>query len=144
MSIDSEKLRQAQQAEFGPYFEYLSNPKKKPSSSESRTSMSYYSENRGLYIGLISPIIFVKEVRSAINLWFPAPVYPWCCTHAMSTPCQGDISLTSIRLTKCAIDFGGRRYITTSKFGAMAGKHVNGVNQTSMPSDQVTSRPPTP
>ena len=30
MSIDSEKLRQAQQAEFGPYFEYLSDPKKQP------------------------------------------------------------------------------------------------------------------
>ena len=27
MSIDPEKLRQAQQAEFGPYFEYLSDPK---------------------------------------------------------------------------------------------------------------------
>ena len=43
MSIDSEKPRQAQPAEFGPYFEYLSDPKKQPPSSESRTSMSYYS-----------------------------------------------------------------------------------------------------
>ena len=46
MSItDPEKLRQTQQAEFGPYFEYLSDPKKQPPSSESRTSMSYDSEN---------------------------------------------------------------------------------------------------
>ena len=41
MSIDPEKLRQTQQAEFGPYFEYLCDPKKRPPSSESRTSMSY-------------------------------------------------------------------------------------------------------
>ena len=34
MSIDPEKLRQAQQAEFGPYFEYLCDPKKRPPSSE--------------------------------------------------------------------------------------------------------------
>ena len=67
MSIDPEKRRQAQQAEFEPYFEYLCDPKKRPPSSESRTSMSYYSENGGL-LGLISPVIFVKEVRSAINL----------------------------------------------------------------------------
>ena len=45
MSIDPEQLRQAQQAEFEPYFEYLSHPKKQPPSSESRTSTSYYSEN---------------------------------------------------------------------------------------------------
>ena len=44
MSIGPEKLRQAQQAEFGPYFEYLSDPKEQPPSSQSRTSMSYYSE----------------------------------------------------------------------------------------------------
>ena len=68
MSINPEKLRQAQQTEFGPYFEYLSDPKKQPPSSESSTSMSYYSENGGLYICLISPVIFVKEVRYAINL----------------------------------------------------------------------------
>ena len=47
MSIDPEKLRQAQQAEFGPYSQYLSDPKKRPPASESRTSMSYYSENGG-------------------------------------------------------------------------------------------------
>ena len=34
MSIDPEKLRQAQQAEFGPYFEYLSDPKKEPPSRD--------------------------------------------------------------------------------------------------------------
>ena len=48
MSIYPEKLIQAQQAEFGPYFEYLSDPKKRPPSSEPRTSMAYYSENGGL------------------------------------------------------------------------------------------------
>ena len=46
-SIDSKKLRQAQQAKFGPYFEYLSDPKKQPTSSKSRTSMSYYGTIRG-------------------------------------------------------------------------------------------------
>ena len=56
------------------------------------------------------------------------PAYPWCCTHAMITSCLVDISLTNIRLTKCAIDFGGRRYITTSKLGAMTATLVNGVN----------------
>ena len=48
ITMDPEKLRQAQQAEFGPYFEYLWDLKKRPPSSESRTSMSYYSENEGL------------------------------------------------------------------------------------------------
>ena len=48
MSIDPEKLRQAQQAEFGAYFKYLSDPKKQPPRSESGTSMSYYRENGGL------------------------------------------------------------------------------------------------
>ena len=37
-----------------------------------------------------------------------------------------DISLTNIRLTKCAIDYGGRRYITTSKLGVVTAKLVNG------------------
>ena len=68
MSIDLEKLRQAQQDKFGPYFEYISDPRKQPPSSGSRTSMSYYSQDGGLYIGFISPVIFVDEVRSAINL----------------------------------------------------------------------------
>ena len=48
MSIYLEKLRQVQQAEFEPYFEYLSDPKKQPPSSQSRTSVSYYSENGSL------------------------------------------------------------------------------------------------
>ena len=68
MSIDPEKLRQTQQAEFGPYFEYLCDPKKRPPSSESRTSMLYYSENGGLLYRPYLPVIFVKEVRSAIDL----------------------------------------------------------------------------
>ena len=66
-SIDPEKLRQAQ-AEFGPYFEYLCDPKKRPPSSESRTSMSYYSENGGLLYRSYLPGHLLKEVRSAINL----------------------------------------------------------------------------
>ena len=55
MSIDSEKLRQAQQAE-----------------RLCRTIV----KTGVLYIGLISPGIFMKEARFAINLWFPAPVNP--------------------------------------------------------------------
>ena len=43
MSIDPEKLTQTQQAEFRPYFEYLSDPNKQPSSNESITPMLYYS-----------------------------------------------------------------------------------------------------
>ena len=46
----------------------------------------------------------------------------------MITICQGDISLINTRLTKSAIYFGGRRNITTPKFGATASKNVNGVN----------------
>ena len=48
MSIDPEKLRQAQQAEFGPYFEHLCDPKKRLPSSLSRTSLSHYSQNGDL------------------------------------------------------------------------------------------------
>ena len=36
-----------------------------------------------------------------------------------------DISLTNTRLTKSAIDFGGRRYITTSKLGARIARPAN-------------------
>ena len=70
MSIDPEKLRQAQQAEFGSYFEYLSDPKKRPPSSESITSTICRTivKTGAFYIGFISLVIFVKEVRSAINL----------------------------------------------------------------------------
>ena len=64
MSIHEEKLRQAQQAEFGPYFEYICDPKKRPPSSECRTIV----KTGAFYTGLISPVIFVREVRSAINL----------------------------------------------------------------------------
>ena len=46
----------------------------------------------------------------------------------MITPCLVDISLTNIRLTKCAVDFGGRHYITTSNLDALTAKLVNGVN----------------
>ena len=46
----------------------------------------------------------------------------------MITPCLVDISLTNIRLTKCAIHFGGRRYTTTSKLGVAIVTFVNGGN----------------
>ena len=98
-------------------------------------------KTENFYKGLISPVIFVKEVRSAINLRFPAPVSPWCYTNAMITLCLVDISFTNTRLTKPAIDFGGRRHITTSQLGARIvmpandGKH--GIADPSYP--QVTS-----
>ena len=44
------------------------------------------------------------------------------------TPCLVDILLTNKRLAKCAIDFGGRRYTTTPKIGAITAQHANGVN----------------
>ena len=75
--LDLEKLRQAQHAEFGPYLEYLGisiGPEETTAIKrvKSRTSMLYYSivvKTGAFYIiGVISPAIFVKEVRSAINL----------------------------------------------------------------------------
>ena len=53
--VDSEKLGQAQQAEFGPYFEYLSVPEKQPLSSKSRTSVSYYIVKTGAFYKVLSP-----------------------------------------------------------------------------------------
>ena len=108
----------------------LPDPKKKSPSSESRTFMSYYSENGGLLYRSYSSghlrkrSIFCDE----LDLWFPAPLYPWCCTHAMITPCLMGISLTDMRLTKRVIDFGGRRYIITSKLGALIAALVSDVN----------------
>ena len=133
MSIDSVKLRQAQQAEFGTYFEYIiyiSDPKKQPPSSGTVTSMSHYSENGALLYRSYRPghLHKIKSVRTAINLSFTVPVYPWCSMHAMITPCQVGISLTIIRLTKRAIYFGGRHYIATANLGVMTAKHINGVN----------------
>ena len=88
MSIDSEKLRQAQQAEFGPYFEYLSDPKKKPSSSESRTSMSYYSENEGLLYRSYLPGHLRKRSTFRDQLVVPSACIPMvlhaCHDHAIS------------------------------------------------------------
>ena len=45
----------------------------------------------------------------------------------MITPCLADISLTNMRLTKSAIDFGGRRYINTSKLGVRIASLANDV-----------------
>ena len=43
----------------------------------------------------------------------------------MITLCLVDISLTNTHLTKSAIDFGGRRYIATSKLGARIARPAN-------------------
>ena len=88
MSIDPEKLRQAQQAEFRPYFEYLSDPKKQPPSSESRTSMSYYSENGGLLYRSFLPGHLRKRSTFRDQLVIPSACIPMmlhaCHDHAMS------------------------------------------------------------
>ena len=88
MSIDPEKLRQAQQAEFGPYFEYLSHPKKRPPSRESRTSMSYYSENGGLLYRSYLPGHLHKRSTFRDQLVIPSACVPMvlhaCHDHAMS------------------------------------------------------------
>ena len=88
MSIDPEKLRQAQQAEFGPYFEYLCNPKKRPPSSESRLSMSYYSENGGLLYRSYLPGHLRKRSTFRDQLVIPSACIPMvlhaCHDHAMS------------------------------------------------------------
>ena len=88
MSIDPEKLRQAQQAEFGPYFEYLCDPKKQPASSESRTSMSYHSENGGLLYRSHLPGLLRKRSTFRDQLVIPSAcismVLHACHDHAMS------------------------------------------------------------
>ena len=88
MSIDPEKLRQAQQAEFGPYFEYLCDPKKRPPSNESRTSMSYYSENGGLLYRSYLPGHLRKRSTFRDQLVISSACIPMvlhvCHDHAMS------------------------------------------------------------
>ena len=88
MSIDPEKLRQAQQAEFGPYFEHLCDPKKRPPSNESRTSMSYYSENGGLLYRSYLPGHPRKRSTFRDQLVIPSACIPMvlhaCHDHAMS------------------------------------------------------------
>ena len=88
MSIDPEKLRQAQRAVFGPYFEYLSDPKKQPPSSKSRTSMSYYSENGGLLHRSYLPGHLRKRSKFRDQLVIPSACIPMvlhaCHDHAMS------------------------------------------------------------
>ena len=88
MSIDPEKLRQPQQAEFGPYFEYLSDPKKQPSSNESRTSMSYYSENGSLLYRSYLPGHLRERSTFRNQLVIPSACVPMmlhaCHDHAMS------------------------------------------------------------
>ena len=88
MSIDPEKLRQAKQAEFGPYFEYLCDPKKRPPSNESRTYMSYYSENGGLLYRSYLPSHLRKRSTFRDQLVIPSACIPMvlhaCHDHAMS------------------------------------------------------------
>ena len=88
MSIDPEKLRQAQQAEFGPYFEYLSGPKKRPPSSGSRTSMPYCSENGDLLYRSYLPGHLRKRSTFRDHLVIPSAcismVLHACHDHAMS------------------------------------------------------------
>ena len=83
MSVDPEKLRQAQQAKFGPYFEYLSDPKKQPPSSESGTSMSYYSENGVLLYGSYLPDHLRKK-----STFRDQPVIPSACIPMMLHACH--------------------------------------------------------
>ena len=68
MSIDPEKLRHTQQAEFGPYFEYLATRRSDRHQANQERLCRTIVKTGAFYIGLISPVIFVKEVRSAINL----------------------------------------------------------------------------
>ena len=88
MSIDLEKLRQAQQAEFGPYFEYLPDPEKQPPPSESKTSMSYSSENGGLLYSFYLPGHLRKRSTFRDQLVIPSAcilmVLYACHDHAMS------------------------------------------------------------
>ena len=86
MSIDPEKLRQVQQAEFGPYFEYICDPKKRPPSSESRTSTSYCSENGGLLYRSHLPVHLRKRRTFREQLGIPSAcmVLHACHDHAMS------------------------------------------------------------
>ena len=88
MSIDPEKLRQAQQAEFGPYFEYLCDSKKRPPSSESSTPMSYYSENGGLLYRSYRPGHLRKRSTFRDQFVIPGACIPMvlhaCHDHAMS------------------------------------------------------------
>ena len=88
MSIDPEKPRQAQQAEFGSYFEYLSDSKKRPPSSESRTSRSYYSENGGLLYRSYLPDHLRKRSTFRDQLVIPSTCIPMllraCHDHTMS------------------------------------------------------------
>ena len=88
MSIDPEKLRQAQQAEFGPPLEYLCDPKKRPPSSESRSSLSYYSENGGLLYRSYLPGHLRKRSTFRDQLVIPSACIPMvlhaCHDQAMS------------------------------------------------------------
>ena len=88
MSIDPEKLRQAQQAEFGPHLEYLSDSKKQLPSSESRTSTSYFSENGSLLYRSYLPGHLRERSAFRDQLVIPSACIPMvlhaCHDHAMS------------------------------------------------------------
>ena len=69
MSMDLEKLRQVQQAEFGPYTLniYPTRRSNRHQASQERLGRTIVKTG-AFHIDLISPVIFVKEVRSTINL----------------------------------------------------------------------------
>ena len=85
MLIDPEKLKQTQQAEFGPYFEHFSDPKKQPPSSESRTPMSYHSENRGL---LYSRSYLPGHLRKISTFFRDQLVIPSACIPMVLHACH--------------------------------------------------------
>ena len=70
------------------YLKYLSDPKKQPLSSESRTSMSYYSENGGLLYRSYLPGHLRKRSTFRHELVIPSACIPMvlhaCHDHAMS------------------------------------------------------------
>ena len=92
MSTDPEKLRQAQQVEFGPYFEYLCDPKKRLPSSESRTSICRTIVKTGAFYILRGRSYLPGHVRKRSTfrdqLVIPSACIPMvlhaCHDHAMS------------------------------------------------------------
>ena len=68
MSIDPEKLRQAQQAEFGHTLNICVTRRNDRHQTSQERLCRIIVKTGAFYIGLISPVIFVKEARSATNL----------------------------------------------------------------------------
>ena len=79
--------------------------------------MSYYSENGGVLYRCYLPGHLCKRSTFRDQLVIPSACIPMMLHACLITLCLVDISLTNTRLIKSAVDFGGRRYITTSKLG---------------------------